>query len=159
MHSQKHYKITWSEYNQAAHTIYKKLLKEKFTPDVIIGVSKGGLVLATHLCHIFYNKHNKQIILGTIYAKRHESDCYYSKLVKPKVTMKMLPEIKNKKVLITEDTVGTGTTKECIIEYLNKKKPKKIMTAIISAQKGVNLENCVYYKINNKIWQIFPWEE
>jgi uncharacterized protein len=155
MQKNKSYKISWEEYNIAAHKIYKKLKYKKFTPDIIIGVSRGGLVLGVHLCHLF----NGTPQLGTIYARRHKNDKHFSKLILPKVTMHMLPKLKNKKVLITEDTNGSNTTINCVKKFVFKHKPKKIMTAILSVQKGMDVKDCVYYKLNDGIWQIFPWEE
>jgi len=154
MDNLKQYVISWDEYDIAAHQIFCKLKDLQFNPDVIIGVSRGGLILGTHLCHLFEGKPE----MGTIYARRHINDAHFSKLIEPKVSMHMLPNLKGKKVLITEDTIGTGATNSCIKKFLLKKTLKKIMTAVISVQKDVDLKDCVYYKLNDKIWQVFPWE-
>jgi hypothetical protein len=148
------YHFSWGEYDKAIHILFKKLKRINYVPDVIIGTSRGGLISAVHLGHLFDGIPE----LGAIYVRRHLDDCHFSELIKPKIAMRMLPKLKGKIVLITEDTIGTGKTNNCVVNFVKKMKPKKVMTTTISFQKGVKIKNCIYYKLNKGPWQVFPWE-
>ena len=108
--------ITWSSFKEAVDSIEEQLVAVGFAPEVIIGVARGGLPLAVTLCHRLKISIDG---FGVISVKRHSTDDVKAHLDKPILLGRMTPtDLRQKKVLVAEDTVGTGMTINSIVELL-----------------------------------------
>ena len=146
-------KLTFRDYSNILEKLSKTLQKSKYSPDVIIGVFRGGLPTALYFSHYF------NAPLGILKVIAHKSNVPFSerKLEKPKVLY--LPRINGKRVLIVEDTVGTGKTMSSVLRIIKPKKPKTIKTLALFTEINKNTPDFYHKIIKSDEWVVFPWEK
>ncbi|MDD4050042.1 MAG: phosphoribosyltransferase [Candidatus ainarchaeum sp.] len=144
-------KLTYTQIENDCKKIFLQLKKENYIPDVILGISVGGLFPAIHLSRLLDNKN-----LFSIAVKS------YSKEKRGKIELINFPDkkfLKNKTILIVDEIVDSGKTIQFISSLLKEKyKPKDVKIASIY----VNKKNCAsypdFYSKTNVDWLIFPWD-
>lgn len=154
-------KLTWNSFNEIALHLVNEIKMRKINIDLIIGNSRGGLPLAVYMSHhLGVGTEN----FGVMSVQRHTDDTPEAQVIDPILRGYILPEIKNKNILIVEDTIGTGTsTLSCIIRLLNKFNPKSIRAvAMFVGDVRDSTIPIIYYHMNDnpkqRQWVIFPWE-
>lgn len=142
---------TWDEiYTQSILLAGKIKKNSKEDPDCLIGVSRGGLVLARIMSDL--------LDIQNVHIVKCE---YYSDLGKttrkPMITQGVPGDIRNKHVLIVDDVADTGESLIEIKRYLVSKKPKsmKVATLYIKPWSKV-LPDFNVGRTNS--WIVFPWE-
>jgi hypoxanthine phosphoribosyltransferase len=92
--------LNWTKVDEAIWTLKDEILKE-YTPDIIVGVARGGLVPAVRLSHITDN-----ILMRVVDVK------FYTDIEKrterPNITVPLNEKIDNLNVLIVDDVADTG---------------------------------------------------
>ncbi len=141
---------TWEEIYTQSILLAGKIRDNTETPDCIIGISRGGLVLARIMSDL--------LDIQTVYIVKCE---YYSDVGKtnrkPRITQGIPGDIERKRILIVDDVADTGESLIEIKKYLSSKKPKSLKVATL------------YIKPWSKIlpdfnvgrtssWIVFPWE-
>jgi hypoxanthine phosphoribosyltransferase len=126
----------------------KKLGKPKF--DLIVGVSRGGLVLARLMSDL--------LEIDNVVITKSE---YYSgmgtKNKKPMITQKIQKSLNGQNVLLVDDVADTGESLKEIRKHIQSKKPKYLAVATLYLKpwsKGIP----DYYASKTDAWIIFPWE-
>lgn len=139
--------IDWDCFHKIVNGIVLSL-KEK--PDVIIGISRGGLYPATFLSHIL------QIELIPIQLSRRVNDVIT--YATPKWVIKPSEEdIRNKKVLIVDEICDSGETLEMVKDFVKSLNPNDIKTAVLySHKKSSNIPDYIG-KITDEL-VLNPWD-
>lgn len=118
--------------------------------DVIVGVSRGGLMPANTLSQIL------DVPLLPV--------CYSSKKGKgdDKNHQNILPVLADKKILILDDICDSGSTLKEINDFYMLKNDNKVYTASIyfkSIENPPIIPNLIWVTIpEDSDWVIFPWE-
>ncbi|MFH2024116.1 MAG: phosphoribosyltransferase [Candidatus Micrarchaeota archaeon] len=122
----------------------------KHKPDVIIGISRGGLVPARILSDILAVKEIK--IIGA---------SFYTNIEKTKdtlsITQHISEELNDKSVLIVDDVADSGKSLKEVYDYIIKKGAKKIKTATLH-YKPKSIFKPDYYVMITDAWIVYPWE-
>jgi len=154
-------KLSWDDFANIAEKLLNKVKNKKVNVDVIVGNARGGLPLAVYLAHHLGIGTDK---FGVMTVQRHTDDSPEAQVVDPILRGVILPEIKNKDILVVEDTVGTGTASLlCIAQELKKHNPRSI-TAVAMFVGNVSDSEVpiIYWNMNNdpskRQWVTFPWE-
>lgn len=141
---------SWDEIYTRSIDLASKIGRSGQTFDAIVGISKGGLVLARILSDLL----DIQDVLIT--------KCEYyvdvaKKKKKPVITQKIPRNIAGKKVLIADDVADTGDSLTEVVKYLWSKNPKslKVATTYIKPWSKVVPD---FYVAKTDAWIIFPWE-
>lgn len=149
-------KIDWNTIKKLAKLIGSKIKKDKFYPDVIVPILRGGMPLALILSQDLGIRN-----FETIQVVKSRNDKINSAFGKARVVnhtnMKL---IRNKNILIVEDVIDTLDTLNTAIEIIKRYKPKKILiTTLFNFTRNKNY-NIVVGKsyLKNKYWIIFPWD-
>lgn len=145
-------KFSYEDIEQFIIKSYKKILKEGFVPDYLLGISVGGFFPTIHFARLFQNQNVASIALKS-----------YSGKSRKEIKLINLPQkhiLKNKKVLIIDDICDSGETFKYIIKILKEKYfVKDIKTVAIL----VNKKNCKFYPdiYSKKVdkWVDFPWDK
>lgn len=142
--------MTWQEMHSFAKETANNIKKSGFHPDIIIGLSRGGLVPARLFCDFLHIKDCFTIKVdhwGLTAAKDGQA----------KLTQKLNVDLTGKKVLIVDDITDTGQSMELAKKHIEELYPKEIKTATL-----IHLNNSKYvpdffgYK-RDWAWIIFPW--
>jgi uncharacterized protein len=126
----------------------KNLGKPKF--EVIIGVSRGGLVLARLMSDLLE-------IDNVVIAKSEYYSGMGKKNRKPTITQKIQKNIAGQNVLLVDDVADTGESLIEIKKHIQTKRPKYLAVATLYLKpwsKGIP----DYYASRTEAWIIFPWE-
>ena len=143
----------WKEMRRDVNTLCREVMLDKFDPDVIIGVSRGGLLPGVMMSH-WMNKPFKPIKAALRDFPDWED---------------YLPRKTDKRVLIVDDVCDSGKTFEKINDYITgprKGDPMEIQCDVrfavlwwnneISFEPHYYAQECA--KNSEDIWIHFPWE-
>jgi hypoxanthine phosphoribosyltransferase len=140
---------TWVDINTMICNISEKIKKGNWDPDIIIGITRGGLIPAVILSNLLDTRMRTWKI-----SLRDEG------IIDP--CPLNTEEIKNKKILIVDDLNDTGQTLATIQDILGE--VPNIRYAALIENKSSLFKNIDYYsqEIDKSIddsWIVFPWEK
>ena len=134
------------ELRRDVSSLCRNIVLDKFDPQVIVGLSRGGLVPGVMMSH-WFNKPFKQAALRDF----QEWENY-------------LPRKTDERVLIVDDICDSGETFEKISEYIHKNNSKcDVRFASLIWNNEVDFEPHYYSqemaKDSQNIWVVFNWEQ
>lgn len=172
---------SWDDVNTAAVSIAMQMYKDGWRPDYIVGITRGGLPLATILSHLI---DCRMETLKVKFRNAHpdescETNCWMSEdafgyvdeadreLYKSRWDIS-----RRKKILIVDDINDTGVTFEWIkkdwqsgclpneTDAWNSVWSKSVRFAVMTENLSSNFEDVNYYydEVNTAQWIVFPWE-
>ncbi len=100
---------TWDDIDEMVKILYRHMERKKYKPDFIVGISRGGLVPAVMLSHMF-----NVPMLPIVWSTRDFIDCDHERVDE----LRELVMEQEKNVLIVDDICDTGTTFISMSEYL-----------------------------------------
>jgi len=141
-------RISWE-----AAVIYCEKLAEKtgdFKPDMIVGISRGGLVPARILSDMLGIK--SLGVVGMVFYKSvgETGDA-------PKITQELAMDLKGKRILLVDDVADTGKSLVAAKKYLEDKGAAEIRTAALHYKPEAILKPDYYYGTTSA-WIVYPWE-
>ena len=120
-----------------------------FHPDLIIGLSRRGLVPARLFCDYLHIK--------TCYTiKVDHWDLKEKKDGQAKLTHKLNIDLTDKRILIADDITDTGQSMELAKEHIKELNPKKIKTATLLHIKTSKYKPDFYWEEIDWSWIISP---
>ena len=141
---------SWQEMHNFAKKTSDNIKQSDFHPDMIIGLSRGGLVPARLFCDFLHIK-------NCLAIKVDHWGLTATKDGKAELTHKLDLDLSGKKVLIVDDITDTGQSMELAKEHITTLNPADVKTATL-----IHLNNSKYtpdfYGHNQDwAWIIFPW--
>jgi hypoxanthine phosphoribosyltransferase len=121
-----------------------------YKPEIIIGISRGGLVPARVLSDILDVK--KVGVIGIVFYKKTGET-----MEEPEITQELSMDVQGKKVLVVDDVADTGKSLAVAKRYLEGKKPAEIKIATIH-KKPESIVEPDYYVRTTSAWIVYPWE-
>ncbi len=144
--------VSWDEAYRLGKNLARRIKASGYVPDLIIGVSRGGLVPARIVCDILQQK--------DLAAIKAEHWGIASRLGKAWIKFPLPEEagISGKKVLIVDDVADTGDTYSVIVDHLKKKSPADIRTAVLQYKTSSTFVPDYWgEKHETWTWIIYPW--
>ncbi len=142
--------VSWGEAYRLARILSRQIKSSGFKPDLVIGIARGGLVPARIVCDFLLQKD-----LATI---KVEHWGIAATLGKAEIKFPLPVDIKGKKILIVDDVADTGDTFSVIMDYIEKKNPLEVKTAVLHYK---TCSTCApdYWaeKQDDWKWIIYPW--
>ncbi len=143
--------ITWNQVYQQARKLAQQVRENHFSPQMIVAISRGGLVpariLSDHL-NLFNLATIKIEHYHALHKQRHAS-----------VRYPLTAEIEGKQILLVDDVSDSGATFQVAIEHLNARgDPASIRTAVLH-HKRVSSFVPDYFaeEVIEWRWLIYPW--
>lgn len=131
-----------------------KLLKDEFFPDVIAGISRGGLVPARLISDLFLIE-KKKPTLSVMQIGFYSGVGTTNK--EPIVYQDLPGHIYGKKILLVDDVSDSGISIDYALQYLNMKKPEEVRVATLYYKPWSKIKPH-YYVEETSSWVIFPHE-
>ncbi|MEM3361840.1 MAG: phosphoribosyltransferase [Candidatus Anstonellaceae archaeon] len=144
-------RLSWQNIEKLAKKLSKKIIKKNFKPDVLVGLSRGGLV-PLRLLSDFLEVKKVAVIQVQLYKKIAQ------KSRKPKILQPLAISIKNKKILVVDDVCDSGTTLKFVKNYLKKRGANEIFFATLHLKPTADFIPDFYASTTSK-WIIYPWEK
>jgi hypoxanthine phosphoribosyltransferase len=142
---------SWRRVVRDSKTLSSLIKNSGFDPNIVVAISRGGLVPARLVCDFLHIKD-----LTTI--KVEHWGMVATPTEKAVIKFPLYVDIKDKRVLLVDDITDTGDTLRVSLEHLKRFKPKEIRTAVL-IHKIISAFQPDYYvrKITQWRWVIFPW--
>ena len=140
----------------------KKIVISQYSPDVIVGILRGGCVPAVHLSHLLNTRPFLAVHLQTTVSNEVRAE----RQVPLATTHPNFVDLMGKKVLLVDDVTNTGDTlsvaKTLITEYC----PAALRSAVLvwdtvppSGTSKVPKIGADFWSAIVHAWVIFPWNE
>lgn len=141
---------SWQDFDEDIEILTNYIRNNKWIPNYIVGVKRGGLIPAIKLSHIF----NKPLIMMSCQLRDNTDN---------KVRLYEVEEIpKNKNILIVDDICDSGVTLQKIVYQLHSEGFGNIKTCslIYNFAQDFRIDYCVREidRFQDKRWIVFPWE-
>jgi len=140
----------WQEIYEIAKETTNKIKESDFYPDVIVAVSRGGLVpgrLFADFLHIKDVYTIKADHWGLTATKDGEA----------KLSHGLSLDLNGKMVLIVDDITDTGESMKLAKEHIETKNPTQVKTATIYHLKNSKYIPDFFGEEKEWAWIIFPW--
>jgi hypoxanthine phosphoribosyltransferase len=109
--SNKHEVPSWEEIYAMCIELAEKIKSAKFSPDLIVAISRGGWIPGRILSDLLENPN-----IATIKVE-HYLDIYKT-LPGPQITQPLPVDVKNKKILLLDDIADSGKSLKLVKEHL-----------------------------------------
>ncbi len=152
--------INWQEIDFLAQRLFHLVKNDKYEPEIILGISRGGTIPARLLSDMFeaeipFKSEKITSILATMQIK------FYTGIAethaRPMVAQDVAVEIYQKRILLIDDLVDSGESIQCALDYLNFKNPKEIKVATL-LRKPYSKIIPNYFVEETTAWVVFPHE-
>ena len=143
--------LTYEKIFDLTYQLCEKIKNSGFSPDCLLGISRGGLSVVRTLADFFgiYDVH----VVRIVYYKDIKST------QKKPILIQDFDEkdFKDKKILIVDDVSDTGGSLDLTVNLMKKKGIKnfKIATLLL---KPWSILKPDYFIEETKKWIIYPWE-
>ena len=112
---------SWQHIETLTVKLFQKLKENHFYPDVIAGISRGGLVPARIISDLYLTYDGDKPTLSVMQIGLYSG---IGKTNKEPIIYQDLPgHIHGKNILLIDDVADSGISLEFALEYLNMKKP------------------------------------
>ena len=127
-----------------------KAIHKKYQLDILIGLSRGGLVIV-RLLSDFLEKNDLMIIGLKYYTDIN------SRIKTPIITQNLVDKLDGKKILIVDDVADTGKSLEYVMNLLKTKNVKDLKIATLHYKPHSILKPDFFIEETTK-WIVYPWE-
>jgi hypothetical protein len=138
----------WGKITRMCEALAKKV--RPYRPDVLIGISRGGLVPVRLLSDMLDNRN--------IAIMRIEFYTGISKTRKaPRITQPLTVDLKGKKVLIVDDVADTGRSLMVAADYVKKLGARESKIATLHFKPTSEFKPDFFLE-STDAWIVYPWE-
>ncbi|MET4781713.1 phosphoribosyltransferase [Glaciihabitans sp. UYNi722] len=142
--------LGWDEFGGAARELAASVHGSGFTPDVVVAIARGGLLLAGAIAYALNVKS-----CGALNVEFYTG--VDQRLEAPVILPPMLdvPAIAGKRVLLVDDVSDSGRTLAMVLELLTRT-GAEVRTACLYSKPATVLEPDYIWRKTSK-WIAFPW--
>ncbi len=140
-------RISWNEVDHIVNELAKKIT---YSPDWLIGVSRGGLV-PVRLLSDRLGISRVAIVRAEFYKSMGETHDY------PRITQDVCVDVHGKKILIVDDVADTGRSIIALKDYFRTKGAQEIKVATFHV-KPHSVVKPDFFVEETSSWLAYPWE-
>jgi len=141
---------TWDELHSVIKKVAEKIKADKYKPDIVIALARGGFVPARTICDFL-------IIKDLVSIKVDHWGITAQKDGKAHLRYPIKINLKDKNALVVDDITDTGESMRIATEYIKTLNPKEIRTAAIYHIKTSKFTPDYYGEEIDWKWVIWPW--
>ncbi|WP_353066550.1 phosphoribosyltransferase [Arcanobacterium hippocoleae] len=144
--------LTWTTFGDASRELAQNIVDSDFTPDIVVAIARGGLVLAGALTYALGVKLSDAVNIE-FYTDVHQT------LPDPVLLAPMLDidSIKGKNVLLVDDVADSGRTLKLTVELLAQY-DTNVRSAVLYTKPRTIILPDYSWKDTDK-WISFPWSD
>jgi uncharacterized protein len=145
-----HERMSWAELGDAARELAADMVDDGYTPDLILGIARGGLLVAGALSYALGVK-NTFTMNVEFYTGVDE------RLPVPMILPPVpdLVDLHDSRMLIADDVADTGQTL-ALVKGFCAGQVGEVRTAVLY-EKPRSIVTCDYVWRNTDLWIVFPW--
>ena len=142
--------LTWEKFYWQIVKLAEKVEESGYKPDVIVGIARGGWVVARIMSDLLDNP-NVASIRVEFYRSVAETK------EKPIITQPVSADVRGKKVLLVDDVADTGESILCALKHLKERGAKEVKVAVVHKKPWSKVEPDYYVELVDA-WIIYPHE-
>ena len=142
--------MDWDMFYGLSKKVAEKINKSGYKPDVIVGLARGGWVLARVLCDFVGVK-------DLVSLKVEHWGVTATPDGTAKIRNKINTDLKDKKVLVVDDLTDTGESMRVAVEYIKSLGPAEVRTASLQHLTCAKFKSDYVGEERSWVWVIFPW--
>lgn len=142
--------MDWDLFYRLAKKVADKINKSGYQPDVIVGLARGGWVLARVLCDFVGVK-------DLVSLKVEHWGVTATPDGKAKIKNEIHTDLKGKNVLVVDDLTDTGESMRVAVDYIKSLGPAEIRTASLQHLTCAKFKSDYVGEERSWVWVIFPW--
>lgn len=143
--------MSWEEAHELARETAYKIRSDRYLPDAIIGVVRGGLVPSMMFSDLLDVK-------DMLFIRIEHWGVTGEKDNKAKLKYPLQADIKGKKILLIDDLTDTGDTLKLALEEVVRHGPREVRTATLIHKDQSSCRPDYFAQATGKWeWIIFPW--
>jgi len=141
---------SWDYLHKSCKEIVKKMKKDKFIPDIVVALSRGGFVPARNICDML-------ILKDLVSIKVDHWGITASMDGKANIRYPLKVDLTGKKVLVVDDITDSGESMIVSLDFIKSLNPKEIRTATALHIKTSKFKPNYYGEEIDWKWVVFPW--
>lgn len=144
------YLASWEDIEKWARKGALKILREKWKPDVVVGLARGGWIPARLYCDFLGVK-------DLLSLKVEHWGVTATPDGKARIKYGFDYDLNDRKVLIVDDIADTGESLTLAKNYVESKNPKEVKTATLLTIKTSKFRPDYFGEEIDWAWIVFPW--
>lgn len=145
-----HEVLTWQSYGEAARDLSHRVADSGFRPDIVLGIARGGLVLASSLA---YGLDCKNLFSINVEFYTGEGTTLSAPLMLPPYLD--TSDLDDTRVLVVDDVADTGKTLELVMDFCHGHVAEARSTVLYEKPTTVLEADFVWRRTDR--WIDFPW--
>ncbi|MGD8565373.1 MAG: phosphoribosyltransferase [Candidatus Bathyarchaeota archaeon] len=142
--------MDWNLFYNLSKSVAKKIRSSGYEPDILIGLARGGWVLARVLCDLVGVK-------DLVSLKVEHWGVTATPNGKAKLKYPFNIDLTGKRVLVVDDITDTGESMNVAVEYVQSLNPDEIKTATLRHITNSKFTPDYFAEEIAWRWVIFPW--
>ncbi|MFB0560476.1 MAG: phosphoribosyltransferase [Candidatus Lokiarchaeia archaeon] len=142
--------LGWDEVYDLLIKLAKKIVDENYRPNLIVGIARGGWIIARILSDLLDIKDVANIRVE-----------FYDDVLltrdRPRITQEVSVDVRGKKILLCDDVADTGKSLKIAADYLRDEGVSEIKISTLHL-KPTSIVCPDYYVSETDAWIIYPWE-
>ena len=141
---------TWNQIYEMLLGQAQKILIQNYLPDMVIGISRGGLIPARILADLLETSEFATIQIE-FYVDMNQTK------TKPTLKQPLTTNIASKKVLLVDDIADSGESLKLSKTHLQQQGASEVKTATLY-QKPQSITIPDFFEKQTTNWVVFPWD-
>jgi hypoxanthine phosphoribosyltransferase len=141
---------TWNQIYEMLLCQAQKILFQNYRPDMVVGITRGGLIPARILADLLETSE-----FTTIHIEFY-IDINQTK-AEPTLKQPLTTKVAGKKVLLVDDIADSGESLKLAKTHLQQQCASEVKTATLY-QKPQSITTPDFYEKQTTNWVVFPWD-
>jgi len=141
---------TWDRIYEMLLGLAERIGKGRFTPDIVLAVSRGGWIPARVLCDLLGDPNLADVGVEFYFGVAETKD-------EPTLVRPASVSLEDRKVLIVDEVADTGKSLKLVKEHVTDRGAKEVKVAVIYS-KPHSIVKPDFFAGETSSWIVFPWE-
>ena len=142
--------ISWDDIYNLTLRLSEMIVESGFTPEVIIGIARGGWIPARILSDVLYTSQMMNVRIEYYTDVGIHND-------EPRIVQPVTGSIESKSVLIVDEVVDSGESLHHAIQHVKALGVTEVRSAVLHLKPSSRITPD-YYMVKTKKWTVYPWE-
>ena len=147
-----HERLTWDAYDGAAHELAAAIKADGYGVDLVLGIARGGMYLATSLAYLLETK--SLYLVNVEYYEDVEKRLEAPVILPPEPNLR---DLSRKRLLLVDDVADTGHTLKAVHDLCQAEAAECRIVTLYHKPQSIIRPHWAWRTTER--WIDFPWSE